>query len=95
MQVAAFSTPHERDWRWRIVNYAGETLEESRRTFTSIALAVEDGTKRLKALGEDHSVPRLPYRSTSYLRGPRAPGNGDAAAPAPVTRPASAAARRS
>ena len=30
MQVTAFLTPQEPDWRWRIVNYAGETIEESR-----------------------------------------------------------------
>jgi len=32
MQVTAFSTPRNPDWRWRIVNYAGEILEESRDT---------------------------------------------------------------
>lgn len=75
MQVGAFSSPDEPDWRWRIVNYAGETIEESRATFPTIALAVEDGTKRLRRLGEDRSSPsRLFYRSTSYLRGPRSRG---------------------
>jgi hypothetical protein len=68
MQVGAFLTPHDSDWRWRIVNYAGDTVEESRRTFPSIALAVQEGTKRLKELAEDRSVPRLPYRTTTHLR---------------------------
>src|SRR5262249_13227091 len=40
MQVIAFSTPSYPDWRWRIVNYAGEVVEESHETFPSIALAV-------------------------------------------------------
>ncbi len=73
MQVTAFSTPRQPDWRWRIVNYAGETIEESRRTFATIALAVEDGKRRLKGMEADDSVPPTPYgRSTSHLRGPRA-----------------------
>jgi hypothetical protein len=71
MQVTAFLTPQEPDWRWRIVNYAGETIEESRRRFPTIALAVEEGTKRLRELDVDRSVPRVPYRTTSHLRGPR------------------------
>jgi len=71
MQVAAFSTPKQPGWRWRIVNYAGEVVEESRATFTTIALAVQDGAKQLGRLDADHSVPRVPYRSTSYLRTPR------------------------
>jgi hypothetical protein len=71
MQVTAFATPRQPDWRWRIVNYAGEIVEESRATFATIALAVADGTKHLRGLDVDRSVPRAPYRSTSYLRTPR------------------------
>jgi len=71
MQVTAFSTPQQPNWRWRIVNYAGEIVEESRTTFATIALAVQDGTKYLRRLDVDHSVPPVPYRSTSYLRTPR------------------------
>lgn len=74
MQVGAFSTPREPDWRWRIVNYAGETLEESRRTFATISLALEAGQRRLREMDADHSMPPTPYRSTSYLRGPRSSG---------------------
>jgi hypothetical protein len=30
MRVAVFNTSNDADWRWRIVNYAGETIAESR-----------------------------------------------------------------
>jgi hypothetical protein len=53
------------------VNYAGETIEESRRRFLTIALAMADGRKRLLQLGVDHSVPRGPYRSAQHSRLPR------------------------
>ena len=70
MQVAAFSTPGSPLWRWRIVNYAGEMVEESRETFPTIASAVAQGTKRLAELNiVDRSLPISRYRSTTYLRG--------------------------
>ena len=69
MQVIAFSTSLKPDWHWRIVNYAGEVIEESRETFTTIASAVAQGTKRLVQLDVvDHSVPSSAYRTTSHLR---------------------------
>ena len=68
MQVGAFTSPEESDWRWRIVNYAGETIEESHRRFASIALAMVDGRKRLGELDVDRSVPRGPYRSAAHPR---------------------------
>jgi FPC/CPF motif-containing protein YcgG len=69
MQVAAFSTPSEPDWRWRIVNYAGEVIEESRDRFPSIASAVAVGTKRLRQMDVvDRSTPTRTFRSTSHLR---------------------------
>jgi len=71
MQVGAFTSPGESDWRWRIVNYAGETIEESHGGFATIALAMADGRKRLLLLDVDRSVPRGPYRSTSHSRAPR------------------------
>ena len=40
MQVVAFCTPARPEWRWRIVNYSGEMVEESYKTFLSIAAAV-------------------------------------------------------
>ncbi len=70
MQVAAFSKPNEPDWRWRIVDYAGTIVEESRMTFRTIALAVEEGRRRLRELDIDRSSPK-PLRRTSYLRGPK------------------------
>ena len=69
MQVVAFSTPARPDWRWRIVNYAGEVIEESRATFRTIAIAVEDGTRRLAEMNVvDRSTPARIFRSTSHLR---------------------------
>ena len=70
MQVTAFSSPASPDWRWRIVNYAGEIIEESRETFTTIASAVAGGTARMISLNVvDHSTPSRHWRSTSHLRG--------------------------
>jgi hypothetical protein len=58
MQVTAFSTPLRPDWRWRIVNYAGEILEESRDSFPTIASAVAKGTQRLVQMNVvDRSTP--------------------------------------
>ncbi|MBI2218436.1 MAG: hypothetical protein HYU51_14175 [Candidatus Rokubacteria bacterium] len=69
MQVTAFSTPTRPNWRWRIVNYAGEVVEESRDEFGSIAAAVAEGTKRLVQMDAvDRSEPVRHWRSTSHLR---------------------------
>ena len=70
MQVMAFSTPSRPDWRWRIVSYAGEMVEESSETFTSIANAVAEGTRRMNELGtQDLSERSYRFlRSTSHLR---------------------------
>ena len=72
MQVAAVSTPQDgARWRWRIVNYAGEIVEESRETFATIGSAVEHGSKRLAQMGGvDNSVPYGHYRSIRHLRVP-------------------------
>ncbi|MGH7279385.1 MAG: hypothetical protein ACREJG_11955 [Candidatus Rokuibacteriota bacterium] len=71
MQVIAFKTPSYPDWRWRIVNYAGEMVEESSQTFPSIGSAVADGTRRMREVGdEDLSTrPSGYHRTTSHLRG--------------------------
>jgi hypothetical protein len=70
MQVVAFCTPARPEWRWRIVNYSGETVEESYETFLSIAAAVTDGTHRMDALTVRDLAERSGTyaRSTSYLR---------------------------
>jgi hypothetical protein len=70
MQVLAVSSPQEPLWKWRIINYAGEVVEESRETFSTIAGALEQGSKRLRGLNVvDQSVPLSSYRSTRHLRG--------------------------
>jgi hypothetical protein len=48
VNVVAFSTPHDKDWRWRIVDYGGETVEESSTSFSTIALATAAGTERMQ-----------------------------------------------
>jgi len=53
MQVTAFATPARPEWRWRICDYAGETIEESYDTFPTIAAAVARGTARLTQMNAD------------------------------------------
>lgn len=48
MDVLAFSTPNQRDWRWRIVDYRGDTVEESAAVFRTIAEAVAEGAVRMR-----------------------------------------------
>jgi hypothetical protein len=48
VNVLAVSTPHQPGWRWRIVDYAGGTVEESSQDFSTIAQAVAEGTERLR-----------------------------------------------
>ncbi len=69
MQVIAVATPSRPDWRWRIVNYAGEMIEESSTSYPTIAIAVTVGAERLAEINaRDLSVRPNPYRSTSHLR---------------------------
>ena len=69
VQVTAFSTPTQPDWRWRIVNYAGEMIEESYDRFPSIAEAVAKGAQRLLQMNVVDRSERPPVgRSTSHLR---------------------------
>jgi hypothetical protein len=69
MQVIAFATPTRPEWRWRIVDYAGETVEESTSVFPTIAAAVGAGSSHLQKLDTvDRSVRVNPYRRTSHLR---------------------------
>jgi hypothetical protein len=48
MNVIAISTPSQPDWRWRIVGYNGETVEESYASLPTIAEAVAEGNERLR-----------------------------------------------
>jgi hypothetical protein len=43
MQVTAFNTPQDPSWRWRIVNYGGEVIAESKQGFESIHAALAHG----------------------------------------------------
>jgi hypothetical protein len=64
MNVFAFSTARASDWRWRIVDLKGETLEESSASFPTIREAIAAGTARLQLrIDRDRPVPlRLPWR---------------------------------
>jgi hypothetical protein len=67
MQVRAFSTPSRRGWRWRIVRFSGEMVEESIEAFGSIAAALSDGRRRVNELRDDGSPPNQPPpRGTTY-----------------------------
>jgi hypothetical protein len=70
VQVLAFSTPVRPEWRWRIVNYKGEMVEESYETFRSIAMAVTEGMRRMDELNVKDLAERTRTfaRSPSYLR---------------------------
>lgn len=69
MQVVAFKTRQDLSWRWRIVNYAGETIAESHEHFATIGVALASGARRLAAMNViDDSKPVNWRRSTSYLR---------------------------
>lgn len=71
MDVTAFSTPTQPDWRWRIVNYAGEVVEESHERFPTIAAAVAMGTRRLLQINiVDRSEPRRVLPRTFRRRKP-------------------------
>ena len=70
MNVVAFSTPRRPDWRWRIVNYAGEIVEESEASFPTIGNACAEGAKRLEDMNAiDRSTrPALYARPRSHPR---------------------------
>ena len=71
MNVLAFTAELPRDWRWRIVNQAGEVVQESSSTFPTIAAALAAGKQQLLQMHVvDRSVPvSRVRRSTSHLRG--------------------------
>jgi hypothetical protein len=47
MQIVAFSSPSDPQWRWRILDYSGVIVEESRDRFATISAAIAAGTARL------------------------------------------------
>ena len=63
MNVLAFSSPQAADWRWRIVDPQGETLEESSTKFPTIAEALAAGTERLQLCRDRDRPPpaRVPW----------------------------------
>ena len=50
MKVRAFSTHSVPQWRWRIVDYDGQTIEESTEGFATIAAAMTEGNARVRVL---------------------------------------------
>jgi hypothetical protein len=64
MNVFAFATSRTSDWRWRIVDLKGETVEESSASFPTIAQAIAAGTERLQLrIDRDRPPPpRVPWR---------------------------------
>ena len=72
MQVVAVSTPRYPEWRWRITDYAGATLEESHIGFPSIAAAVAAGTERLTTM---NTVDRSDTAGRSWRAPPGRRGN--------------------
>jgi hypothetical protein len=69
MQVTAISTPTEPRWRWRVVNYAGEIVEESREVFPTISMAVAKGTEWVVQMQlVDRSAPARHWRPASHTR---------------------------
>ena len=68
MDVVAISTPQDVGWRWRIVNYAGEIVEESHNLFSTIKSAVAEGAQRLHEMNVTDLSRPSSHRSTSYFR---------------------------
>jgi hypothetical protein len=63
VQVVAFSTPLNPAWRWRIVSYSGEQIEESREEFVTIGAALAKGWRRLRELDiVDRTVAPVRFR---------------------------------
>jgi hypothetical protein len=70
MQVVAVATPAGPEWQWRLVNYAGEIVEESSRIFPTIATAVAAGVTRRNELNVvDVSEQPNPDGSTARFPG--------------------------
>jgi hypothetical protein len=58
VNLLAFSTDRVTEWRWRIIDLQGETLEESSARFPNITAALAAGTEQLQRLRErDRPLP--------------------------------------
>jgi hypothetical protein len=66
MNVIAVSTPGQPNWRWRIVDYHGQLVEESDTSLPTIAEAVAEGNERLR----HHADRDAPVRRATW-GGPR------------------------
>src|SRR2546427_10246190 len=71
MHVYAVSPPRDKGWRWRIMNAAGEGVEESRTRLATISVAGPAGT------------PRPASRKTGRPPPPREPDPAAARPPCP------------
>jgi len=68
MNVIAVSRPGESDWRWRIVDYHGETVEESLTSLPTIAEAVAEGNERLRHHADrDAPIKRLSWGGERFF----------------------------
>jgi hypothetical protein len=69
MDVVAISTPASSGWRWRIIDYSGEMVEESNTTFASIASATADGMERIRARDDAESASATRRHDPARWRG--------------------------
>ena len=78
MNVLAVSNPGQPDWRWRIVDYYGETVEESHIAFPTIAAAVAEGRGRLRQHADrDAPIVRRRWAPGRWKTGPSLPDTVD------------------
>jgi hypothetical protein len=69
MQVVAFSSPRDPEWRWRILEDSGAVIEESRDRFPTISAAVAAGTERLVRMNvSDRTELLAPPSRTRWAR---------------------------
>jgi len=65
----AFSSPSDPEWRWRILDYSGVMIEESRERFPTIAAAVAAGTAQLVKMNvSDRAELFAPSSRTRWAR---------------------------
>jgi hypothetical protein len=57
VNMFAFSSARAAEWRWRIVDLQGETLEESSTRFPTMAEALAAGTDQLQVLRDRDRPP--------------------------------------